>query len=59
VLLLGNHVDIFVLEILVLLSMYLLTSSLLFAVAVVCAFNMVRQRSFIFLFLVVQIYPSL
>ncbi|KAM8706181.1 hypothetical protein ACLKA7_010459 [Drosophila subpalustris] len=46
VLLLGNHVDIFVLEILVLLSMYLLTSSLLFAVAVACALNMILRHIF-------------
>lgn len=43
VLLLGNHVHIFVLELLVLLSIYLLTSSPLFAAAVACALNMVSE----------------
>lgn len=44
VLLLGNHLHIFVLEILVLLSIYLLTSSLLLGVAIACALNMVSQK---------------
>ncbi|XP_002054171.3 meckelin [Drosophila virilis] len=46
VLLLGNHVHIFVLELLVLLSMYLLTSSLLFAAAIACGLNMLVRHTF-------------
>ncbi|KAH8409753.1 hypothetical protein KR222_004021 [Zaprionus bogoriensis] len=46
VLLLGNHVNIFVLEILVLLSVYLLTFSLLLAASVACALNMLLRHIF-------------
>ncbi|XP_062127014.1 meckelin [Drosophila sulfurigaster albostrigata] len=46
VLLLGNHLHIFVLEILVLLSAYLLTSSLLIAVALACGLNMLLRHIF-------------
>ncbi|EDV91087.1 GH16135 [Drosophila grimshawi] len=46
VLLLGNHLNIFVLELLVLLSINLLTSSLLLAAAVACALNMLLRHIF-------------
>ncbi|XP_017967328.1 meckelin [Drosophila navojoa] len=46
VLLLGNHLHIFVLELLVLLSIYLLTSSLLLGVAIACAINMLMRHIF-------------
>ncbi|KAH8316038.1 hypothetical protein KR074_010360 [Drosophila pseudoananassae] len=41
VLLLGNHLNIFVLEILILLSLYLLTTNFLIAAAGACIFNMI------------------
>ncbi|XP_017140775.1 meckelin [Drosophila miranda] len=46
VLLLGNHVNIFVLEILLLLSIFLMTSHLLIAGALACGFNMVLRHIF-------------
>lgn len=44
VLLLGNHVHIFVLELLLLLSLFLITSNLLIAAAAACVFNMVGSK---------------
>ncbi|XP_017035500.1 meckelin [Drosophila kikkawai] len=46
VLLLGNHVHIFVLELLLLLSLFLITSHLLIAGAAACVFNMVLRHVF-------------
>lgn len=46
VLLLGNHLHIFVLELLVLLSVYLLSSSLLLAAGTACALNMVSRAAY-------------
>jgi len=41
VLLLGNHLHIFVLELLLLLSIFLMTTNLLIATAAACLFNIV------------------
>ncbi|SPP82563.1 meckelin [Drosophila guanche] len=46
VLLLGNHLNIFVLEILLLLTIFLMTSNLLIAGALACVFNMLLRHIF-------------
>ncbi|XP_017085003.2 meckelin [Drosophila eugracilis] len=46
VLLLGNHLNIFVLELLLLLSIFLITSNLLIAAATACVFNLVLRQIF-------------
>ncbi|KAH8278945.1 hypothetical protein KR018_011599 [Drosophila ironensis] len=46
VMLLGNHLHIFVLELLLLLSLYLLTTSVLVAAAGACVFNMLLRHVF-------------
>ncbi|XP_002072185.3 meckelin [Drosophila willistoni] len=47
-LLLGNHMDIFVLEILLLLSLFLLSGNLLISAAAACGFNMLIRHIFRF-----------
>ncbi|KAI8044193.1 meckelin [Drosophila gunungcola] len=46
VLLLGNHLHIFVLELLLLLSIFLMTSNLLIAAAAACVFNILLRQVF-------------
>lgn len=53
VLLLGNHLHIFVLELLVLLSVYLLSSSLLLAAGTACALNMVSRAAYTYTYIIV------
>lgn len=53
VLLLGNHLHIFVLELLVLLSVYLLSSSLLLAAGTACVLNMVSRAAYTYTYIIV------